>query len=197
MRERGAWGEECLPFSEGKYTHARRNSPRECRPSTERYGDRETALSTPAGPRRHASAGADCGEPLAGDSGQARGALRSATGETTHPSFHDWWYTTPQDKDVEPSPIPWYWWRVFPRAFPGAGGGAQRAGACLNTCHMSEGSRRRAWPVRRGVRPMMGSAAPGPCGGNIRQESHGTSRTCELLLSCVRSGATKPPCPTR
>ena len=73
-----------------------------------------TALSTPAGPGRHASAGADCGEPLAGDSGQASGALRSATGETTHTSFHAWWHTTPQDKDVEPSPIPWHWWRVFP-----------------------------------------------------------------------------------
>ena len=43
------------------------------------------------------------------------GALRSATGETTHTSFHAWWHTTPQDKDVEPSPIPWHWWRVFPR----------------------------------------------------------------------------------
>src|SRR4029450_9655431 len=104
MRERSSWGEEYLPFSEEKYTHARRNSLRECRPSAERYGDRETALSTPAGPGRHASAGADCGEPLAGDSGQARGALRAATGETTHQAWNDGWHTTPQDKDVEPSP---------------------------------------------------------------------------------------------
>ena len=38
---------------------------------------------------------------------------------------------------------------------------------------------------------MLGSAAPGPFGGNIRPESHGTSRTGELLLSCFR------PCVTR
>jgi hypothetical protein len=56
---------------------------------------------------------------------------------------------------------------------------------------MYEGSRRRAWQVHRGVRPMLGSAAPGPFGGNIRPESHGTSRTGELLLSCFR------PCVTR
>src|SRR5882672_4663805 len=92
-------------LSEGEYTHARRNSLRECRPSAERYGDRETALSTPAGPWRHAYAGADCGEPLAGNSGQASGALRSATGETTPTSFHAWWPNTPQDKDVAPSPM--------------------------------------------------------------------------------------------
>ena len=38
----------------------------------------------------------------------------SATGETTNTSFHAWWHTTPQDTDVEPSPIPWHWWRVVP-----------------------------------------------------------------------------------
>ena len=49
------------------------------------------------------------GTPLQAGAGTAcgrfrpsRGALRSATGETTHTSFHAWWHTTPQDKDVSP-----------------------------------------------------------------------------------------------
>ena len=90
-RERDPWGGEYTPLYEGEDEDARRNSPGECSPGPERYGDRETALSTTAGPWWHASAKADCGEPLAGDSGQARGAPASATSDTTPAAYRPWW----------------------------------------------------------------------------------------------------------
>src|SRR5262249_599581 len=49
---------------------------------------------------------ADCGEPLAGDSGQASGALLAATSETTHASDRSWEHNTSQDRAVEHQPLP-------------------------------------------------------------------------------------------
>ena len=94
------------PLYEEKDEHARRNSSGECSLGPERYRNRATALSTTAGPWRHTSAGADCGEPLAGNSGTTRGAPPSAAGETTHASYRCWWQNTSQDRAIEHQSMP-------------------------------------------------------------------------------------------